>query len=365
MGPRSTALIVVLAVAAAALLAGMLWLWPVLARRRIGAVLGRIALLGGLQLSVLALVFVYVNRTYEFYASWSDLFGTNYVAGKIVAVQHGAGRPVAGQAGTGYAAPGGQTSSVATLASTPVAVPGARRGAGGRLETVQFTGPVSGIRAIGYVYLPGAYTRTTVPLPVIVVISGQAGHAAASQVAAAAAAQMNAQRLAPAVVAVLPAAVAGRADQGCLDMPGGPQAATFFSQDLPVALAQAYRVVPGPSGWGVLGGAGGGYCALQLATAPSAPFAVAAVRPGTYTAPPGSLPSATGPWLRSQDNLLWRLRNWPPPPVRILFAGPGQASQFLSLVRPPMSAATTTLATGSSQLAQVLDWIGHTLTGRA
>jgi pimeloyl-ACP methyl ester carboxylesterase len=68
LGPRSAALIVVLAIAAAALLAGMLWLWPPLARRRAGAVLARIALLGGLQLSVLGLVFVYVNRTYEFYA---------------------------------------------------------------------------------------------------------------------------------------------------------------------------------------------------------------------------------------------------------------------------------------------------------
>lgn len=368
MGPRSTALMVVLVIAGAALLAGMLWLWPVLARRRVGAVLTRIALLGGLQLSVLGLVFVYVNRTYEFYASWSDLFGTNYVAGKIVAVQRGAVQRGSGQRGSGLVAPGNQISSVVTLASTPVAVPGARRGAGGRLETVRFTGPVSGITAVGYVYLPGAYARTAGPLPVIVVISGQAGRAAAAgaaQVGATAAAEMKARRLAPAVVAMLPAAVAGRSDQGCLDMPGGPQAATFFSQDLPRALAQAYRVATGPSGWGVLGGVGGGYCALQLATAPSGPFAAAAVRPGTYTAPPGQLPSATGPWLRSQDNLLWRLRNWPPPPVRVLFAGPGRSRQFLSLVRPPMSAAITSPAAGSSPLAPVLDWIGHTLTGRA
>jgi hypothetical protein len=423
LGPRSTALMVVLGMAAATLLAGMLWLWPALARRRAGAVLARIALLGGLQLSVLGLVFVYVNRTYEFYASWSDLFGTNYVAGKIVAVQqgaggagagapgagsqsagwlsagglsagglsarqHGAGRPAGGKPaggkpaggkpaggkpaggkpGGGLAAPGNRISSAVMIASTPVAVPGARRGAGGWLETVRFTGPVSGITTTGYVYLPGAYAHTTGALPVIVVISGQAGRSAAAgaaQVAATAGTEMKAHRLGPAVVAMLPAAVAGRSDQGCLDVPGGPQAATFFSQDLPLALAQAYRVVSGPSGWGVLGGVGGGYCALQLATAPSAPFAVAAVRPGTYTTPPGQLSPATGPWLRSQDNLLWRLRTWPPPPVRVLFAGPGQPRQFLSLVRPPMSAATTSLAAGFSPLAPVLDWIGHALTGRA
>ena len=389
MGPRSTALIVVLAAAAATLLAGVIWLWPVLARRGLAPVLARIALLGGLQLSVLGLVFVYVNRTYEFYASWSDLFGTSYLPGKIVAVQQGtggpgssrpgtgelgagrlgAGRPGAGRAGAGHAVPGGPAAPMVTLASTPVTVPGIRRGTGGRLDTVRFTGPVSGITTRGYVYVPDGYARITRPLPVIVVIAGQmAGPGAvygAPQVAAVAATQMKAGRLAPAIVAVLPAAVAGHADQGCLDVPAGPQAATFFSQDLPAALTRAYRVDAAPSGWAVLGGVGAGYCALQLATMPSGPFAVAAVRPGTYATPPGHLAPGTGPWLRSQDSLLWRLRHWPPPPVRVLFAGPGHARQFQSLVRPPMSTVTGSLAAGSAPLAPVVDWIGHALTGRA
>jgi hypothetical protein len=379
LGPRSMALILVLAAAAATLLAGMTWLWPVLARRGIAPVLGRIALLGGLQLSVLGLVFVYVNRTYEFYASWSDLFGTSYIPGKIVAVQQsaggpgargpGAGRLGAGRAGAGHAMPGGPAAPMMTLASKPVTVPGTRPGAGGRLDTVRFTGPVSGITTGGSVYVPAGYARMTHPLPVIVVIAGQtAGPGAAygaPQVAAAAATEMNAGRLAPTIVAVLPAAVAGHADRGCLDVPAGPQAATFFSQDLPAALARAYRVDAAPSGWAVLGGVGGGYCALQLATLPSGPFAVAAARPGTYAAPPGHLAPGTGPWLRSQDNLLWRLRHWPPPPVRVLFAGPGHARQFQSLVRPPMSTVTGRLAARSMPLAPVLDWIGHALTGRA
>jgi hypothetical protein len=395
LGPLSTALIVVLAASAAALLAAMIWLWPALARRGLAPVLARIALLGGLQFTVLGLVFVYVNRTYEFYASWSDLFGTSYVPGKIVAVQRsvrvpgggrpGAGRPGAGGPGIGrpgigrpgISGPGaghpvlsGQGPAMVTLTSTPVTMPGVRRGAGGWLETVRFTGPVSGITTRGYVYMPDGYARITHPLPVIVVIAAQmtAGPGAAygaPQIAATAAAQMTAGRLAPAIVAVLPAAVAGHVDQGCLDVPAGPQAATFFSQDLPMALVRAYRVDAPPSGWAVLGGVGGGYCALQLATLPSGPFAVAAVRPGTYAAPPGHLAPGAGTGLRSQDNLLWRLRHWPPPPVRILIAGPGHARQFQSLVRPPMSTVTGNLAAGSAPLVPVLDWIGHALAGRA
>jgi hypothetical protein len=346
---------VLLTVVAAGLLAATLWLWPVLARRGVTAVTLRAGLLVALQVSVLGVVFVSVNRTYEFYASWSDLLGTDHSVAQVVLARPG---------GTG-AVTAGQAPPVVTLASNPVMVPGARRDLVGRLAEVRFAGPVSGIAATGHVYLPPGYSPHSRPLPVIVIISRQAGGGAASygaqRIAAVAAAQIRAGRMAPAIIAVLSPALAGRADQGCLDSPGGPQAATFFSQDLPQALTQAYHAVPGPAGWAVLGGAGGGYCALQLATAPSGQFAVAAAAPGTYTVPPGRGKTATSPGLRRQDDLLWRLRNWPPPPVRVLFAGLGRSWHFTSLVRPPMTVASTGPAAGPQPLAPVLDWIGHAL----
>ena len=360
MGPRGMPLMVLLAVAAAALLAGTLWLWPVLARRGAAFVGLRIALLVALQASVIGAVFVWVNRANEFYVSWSDLLGTSHPAAQVVAVAPGSVR----------AAAASQASQVTPLASRLVMVPGARPGGrlepAGRLEKVRLDGPVSGIAATGYVYLPPRYSRAR-PLPVIVVISGQAGQGAAGygapRVAATAAAQIAAGRMPPAIVAVLPPAVAGRASQGCLDSPGGPQAGTFFSQDLPLALVRAYRAMPGPSGWAVLGGPGGGYCALQLATAPSGQFRVAAAAPGTGTAPPGGA-AAAGPGLRRQDSVLWRLRHWPAPPVEVLLTGAGGAGQFASLARPPMTVATLGTASpapGPSPLAAVLDWIGRAL----
>jgi Putative esterase len=346
---------VLLAVVAAGLLAATLWLWPVLARRGAGAVALRAALLVVLQASVLGVVFVSVNRTYEFYASWSDLLGTDHSVARVAAARPG---------GTGTVT-AGQASPVVTLASSRVTVPGAHRDLGGRLAEVRIAGPVSGITATGHVYLPPGYSPHSRPLPVIVVISRQADSSAASygapRVAAVAAAQIRAGRMAPAIIAVLSPAVAGRADQGCLDSPGGPQAATFFSQDLPRALTLAYHAVPGPAGWAVLGGTGGGYCALQLATAPSGQFAVAAAAPGIYTVPPGRGGTPASPGLRRQDDLLWRLRNWPPPPVRVLFAGAGRPRRLLSLVRPPMAAATTGPVAGPQPLAPELDWIGHAL----
>jgi putative esterase len=358
VGLRGTPLLVLLVVAAAGLLAGTLWLWPVLARRGAAVIALRIGLLVALQASVLGVVFVSVNRAYGFYASWSDLLGTNHTVAQVVVAQPSVTRAAA----VDLASP------LVSLASSPVVVPGARRGQGGRLEEVRFAGPVSGIAAAGHVYLPPGYSPASRPLPVIVVISRLAGSGAAGygaqRVAVVAAAQIRVGRMAPAIVAVLSPAVAGRADQGCLDSPGGPQAGTFFSQDLPRALTLAYHAAPGPSGWAVLGGVGGGYCALQLATAPSGQFGVAAAAPGTYTLPPGRGETGGSPGLRSQDNLLWRLRHWPAPPVRILFAGPGQARQFILLVRPPVTVATIGPAAGPPPLAPVLDWIGHALAGR-
>jgi len=355
VSPRGMPLMVLLAVAAVALLAGTLWLWPVLARRRAAFVALRIALLVALQASVIGAVFVWVNRVNEFYVSWSDLLGTNRPAAQVTAVTPGAVHDAAVS----------QASPVMTLASSPVMVPGARPRPGGRLEQVRFDGPVSGIAVTGYVYLPPRYSPARRPLPVIVVISGRAGNGAAgygaARVAATAAAQIAARRMPPAIVAMLPAAVAGPASQGCLDSPGGPQAGTFFSQDLPLALVRAYRAMPGPSGWAVLGGPGGGYCALQLATSPSGQFRVAAAAAGTYTAPPGGAGTAAGFGLRLQDSMLWRLRFWPPPPVQVLFTGPGSPRQFVSLVRPPMTVAVTGPAAGPSPLAPVLDWIGRAL----
>jgi hypothetical protein len=71
VGLTSPALLVVLAVVAAAALAAIVWYWPRLAGRGVMPVLLRIAALGVVQLSVLGLVFVIVNRSAGFYSSWS------------------------------------------------------------------------------------------------------------------------------------------------------------------------------------------------------------------------------------------------------------------------------------------------------
>src|ERR1022692_3036100 len=159
LGLTSSALVVLLALIVIAALAGTLWWWPRLAGPGLRTVAMRAAALCVLQASVISLIFVVANRSAEFYASWSDLFGTDQASGAIVAVGTGSSQTIA---------------PVKVISAAPVPVPGRRRIQGGRLQTVQIHGQLSGLTAPGFVYLPPRYQRapaTAAPLPVVVVIS--------------------------------------------------------------------------------------------------------------------------------------------------------------------------------------------------
>ena len=164
---------------------------------------------------------------------------------------------------------------------------------------------------------------------------------------------------------MLPARVgsqADAADQGCLDVPAGPQVGTFFAQDLPQAVESAYRAVSGPAGWALLADSSGGYCAVQLAMTDSQVYSVAVAPPADYAVPPGSGEFGGSPQIAAEDDLLWRLQHQPMQPISVLFAGPGQARAFLSLVRPPMRVRSIPLTAGNWPLAPVLAWIGRTMS---
>jgi enterochelin esterase-like enzyme len=361
----SPALVAVLSVIAAALLVSVLRWWDKLAGRGARPVLLRIVALSAVHLSLLSLIFVVVNQSAEFYASWSDLLGTDTGGGAITAAGTSSGQVAQYRSGRA-------TSQVVVTGSSAVAASGPHGADGGRLQAVRIHGQLSGLTAPGYVYLPDGYPRASdrAPrLPVVVVISdqvggGQAAPYSAGRLSATAANQIAAGRLAPLVLVMLPARV-GYRDQGCLNVPGGAQAATFFAQDLPDALRLAYRVGPQPSRWGLMGDSSGGYCALQLAMTSSAAFSAAVLPPGGYTAPPGQGLADGSPQLRAQDNLSWLLRHQPMQPISVLFAGQGSAQPFVSLASAPMRAASTGLASGERPLAPLLDWIGRTLSRRS
>ena len=298
MGLTSPALIALLAVLSALLMAGAVGFWRKLARPGPIGLVMRIAMVFVLDVVVLGLILAIANQSGGFYASWSELFGTEHVAGHIIAV----GRdPVAVRTLHGHDGQLAVTSRVA------IAVPGHPRTPGGRLLTVTMTGPVSGITASGYVYAPPAGRRmTTRPdLPAIVVISDRLGATGAAfsarRIARTAAAEIASGRLRPVVIVMLPARIAPGAGRTCLDVPGGPQAATFFTQDLPNLVRSGFPVSGNSALWAVAGDSTGAYCALQLAATNSAVYSVAAAPAGHYT--PQAAPRDVGPSrpLRRQE----------------------------------------------------------------
>jgi Putative esterase len=352
-----------------------------------GHVLARLALLLCAQVSVMLVLFLSVNKSFGFFASWSDLFGTNDGTGQIVAPRHPGGhqpRPIQSQGAGEVAArtpPGWPPAGPGSLPA-PGALAGSRYGL---LSLVRVNGARSGISASAYVYLPPQYfwpAQAGQTFGVVVVISGRvaspgAPYSAAS-LAATAADEIAAGRARPAIYVMLSPAVAGGRDRGCLDVPGGPLAATFFSQDLTSAIESSYPVSHAAAGWTVLGDPAGGYCALSLAMRHSDRFGAATAPLAGYGAPPGSAgtrPGTTGWWLSGgsqqlarQNDLAWRLRNLPPPPVTLCFlrggaagqpgsAHKGAAAAFLALLKPPARVSQLSLTSGPGSLAPVIDRI--------
>lgn len=360
MGPTSLALIGLLAVLAVLLMVGALCLWNVLARPGVIGVISRITVICVIDMVVLGLIFAIANRSGGFYASWSELFGTEHLSGKVVALSRG---PVDARSVKGH---DGQLAVTARLAVT---VPGYRRARGGRLLTVTMTGPVSGITARGYLYVPEAAppVNTRRPnLPVIVIISDHLGASAATfsarRIASTLAFEIASGSLRPALVIMLPASIAPGAGRSCLDVPGGTQAATFFTQDLPQLVRSGFPASRSSALWAVAGDSTGAYCALQLALTNSATYSVAAAPPGYYT--PESAPADVGPTrpLRQQENVLYLLRHQPMQPVSVLLtSGSASARPILALARAPMRVAIVPLGIGRWPLAPVLDRIGRLL----
>jgi Putative esterase len=376
VGLTSLALLWLLAVVAASLLVAIVVFWWRLAGPGIGAVALRFGSLLTLQAVVLALIFVMVNRTAEFYSSWSDLFGTDRAHAAVVAASSGAA--------VGSAAPVQPvTERVAVTGAARVRVPG-DAAAAGTVEAVRFRGQQSGLTVAGHIFLPAGYRadgKRGRRYPVIVAITGQAASTGSPygvlRLAQNAARLIAAGQLPPMIIVMLPAHLQGR-DDSCLDVPAarpfsrGPASrpvlgTTFFAADLPAALEQHYQASSDPAHWALLADSSGGYCALQLALTRSWVYSTAVVPDAGYTRPPGAANTNGSPLLAEQYNLQWLLQNQPMQPVSVLFTRPvpttgaGAADVFVRLAREPMRVSTVIMGSGPWSLSYELSWIGRSI----
>lgn len=253
----------------------------------------------------------------------------------------------------------------------------------GRLESVTITGGASRLRSHAYVYLPPQYFQTRYAhtrFPGVEVLTGFPGRDAdliqGINFPEALRQLIAAKRAQPMVLVMTRPAVTYPRDTECTDVPAGPQVQTFFAADLPAAAANAYRVRS--TGWGAIGISTGGYCAAKLAMLHPDRFPAAVSISGYYLT---LRDHTTGDlWggsqrLRNLNDLEWRLRHLPAPPVSVLttigsretaFDEIPDMRRFVSLVKPPMRVSTIvfpraghTVRSFNAELAPTLTWLSR------
>jgi len=343
VGLTSGALLAFLVLVAIGLGATTIWYWPKFAGAGIRMVLARIGLFAGAQFTLLMVLLLAVNNYFLFYASWSDLLGTNHQpvhiqANNLIAAKpKGTGQPLARQA-----------TSFDKKKPDPAH--------DGQIEQVQIQGARTGLTTQAYVFLPPQYFQKPFAkhhFPVMYDFTGFPGLpeqlVTRLKVPSTAAAEMTTGQIQPMIIVMMrpsPTSVMPK-DTECTDVPGGPQVLSFYTQDVAEALLSTYRVASSPHSWGAMGDSTGGYCAVKLAMKASDRF-TAAVSMAGYFYPrqdwqTGDL-YAGSKQVKNDNSLIWRLQHLPPPPISVLITTSpdgerdfGEARKFLQAARAPLA----------------------------
>ncbi|TJZ50096.1 esterase [Streptomyces piniterrae] len=383
MGLTSQSLEYTVIAVALACVAATVWLWPRLSRQGVRPILGRLGAIMATQISIVCALALAVNSSFEFYGTWDELLGNNEEAPASVS-----------QGGGAYAAVGNMKGGLVQPAGPQGLdrVTGLPKGAPdkvGKVESVRIIGRRSRAINPGFVYLPPQYFQQQFRrqrFPVMVVISGYPGgimnlaqHLQVPQNAGKLIAQGKMQ---PTVIVMVRPTIAPPRDTECVDVPGGPQAETFFTKDLPDAMKSAYRVGRDPSAWGAFGYSSGGTCALQLAMRNPRVYTSAVSLSGDYAIKDdlttGSLFGAgpAGAQREREHDLLWRMKNLPAPQVSALVASSrkgeqnyGDTMKFIRAAKAPMTVDSIILPQGSHQfttwrreVVPALEWQSQQLT---
>ena len=364
---QSTATIVVALLVTLAIPIAMIAVWNRLSSSRWLRGTVRLGLLVTSQLLAVLLAALVVNDHYDFYTSWSELFGTASLTTTTGSVS--------------------QPSIDQTHRTKLLADYHAGRGT---VVPLSIPGVVSGVPARpAFVYLPAQYgnpSTRNVRYPVLELLPGVPGNPGtwthALNVASTLDTMINARESLP-FIAVIPTdnVLYGR-DLECLNVVnGGPQVDTYLTTDVQNAVEHAVRASTASSAWGLMGISAGGYCAMNLAMRHPNRY-TAAVSLSGYTHPSvgstnaGSLLGDST--VRYDENSpSWEARHWTHGAMSILAIssrqdGPSFRStiQLLHLPRRPgLTVDTVLLASGGhntqvwSELEPVaFNWLSRHLT---
>ncbi|MER7752237.1 alpha/beta hydrolase-fold protein [Kitasatospora sp. NPDC097643] len=355
MGLTSHKLLALMALFAVFTVLGTLWVWPKLAVRSWPAMFLRLGTIVVTQIALLLTLGLAVNDYFVFYSSWSDLFGHEHGAGVI----QGAGS-------------GGGPAGVQVLGGAEITGAGAAVGPGGvsrdparigRLDRVRIPGGTTGLSTDGYVYLPPQYFQPGNAgrhFPALLVLTGFPGDATnlvtKLRYPATELDLLRKGTMKPTVLVLMRPSPSMPRDSECEDVPGGPQAQSYFTTDVPADLRASYRVLTGAGSLGVIGDSTGGYCALKLGMEHPKTFPAAVSLSGYFKAADdvttGDL-FAGSPQRRDEADLNWRLAHLPMPDLAVLLADSKEdgrtyadSQAFAAAARPPLVVNQATVDTG-------------------
>lgn len=373
MGLTSKKLLVMVVLLAVAVFVVTVWSWPRLSRGGVRPVLGRVGLLFGGQLTLLAALGLAINSYFGFYASYSDLLGTDQSPGQVVdytASGDGGGRQ-------GLEEMGHQAVGVADSSSWAKA---------GRIDKVEIRGTTTRITTPAYVYLPPQYFQkgfSAQHFPAAVILTGYPGTAESlitrMRYPQTATEDIRHGLMQPMIMIMLRPSVVPPRDTECMDVPRGPQVETFFTRDLRRAISANYRVGEAAQNWGIMGDSTGGYCAVKMTMRHPEDYSAAVSLSGYYNThddpTTGSLFGGEEN-LREENDMMWRLRHKSVPPVWVLVTSSrrgewnySRTMAFIKAVRPPMQISSIILPSGghnfttwNRELPVALDQLSHHLT---
>lgn len=357
-------------------LVGLVVGWPRLARNGVLAIAGRVGGILLLNVLVVLLAGVLLNRQFLFYASWTDLANSFGATPKQASIDKGGN--AAGAAAVRL--PERQGRSITT--TPPRRLP-ALPGSGSRF-TYTVRGKASGTTSTVVVQLPPGYDPSSGKrYPVLETFQGYPGQPtqwldvlhldqAVDQ------ASSTGSLVAPIIVSPQTEVPVG-VDSECVDGGGSnPEVETWLTTDVPDWVVGHFAVRTDRQAWATIGLSAGGWCAAMAAMRHPGTYSAAVVMAGYFTPwfgpyyRPFEPRSALG---REYDLLTMAHKN--PPPVAIWLETSHAdrdsyptSAMFLRDVRRPTAVTATVLQNAGhrmsvwvAELPGALTWLGRDVPG--
>lgn len=357
-------------------LVGLVLLWPRLARTSVLNVAGRVGLVLLLNVLVVLLAGVLLNRQFLFYASWTDLANSFGATPKQASISKG------GSAGAAAAIRLPERQGRSITVAPPLKLP-ALPGSGSRF-TYTVKGKASGITSTVVVQLPPGYDPTSSRrYPVLETFQGYPGQPtqwldvlhlgqAVDQASSAGA------LVAPIIVSPQTEVPVG-VDSECVDGGGtNPKVETWLTTDIPNWVVGHFAVKTDRQAWATIGLSAGGWCAAMAAMRHPGTYSAAIVMAGYFTPwfGPYYRPFEPKSLLGREYNLLTMARKNPPPVAIWLETSHADrdsyptSSLFLRDVHRPTAVTATVLQNAGhrmsvwiQELPGALTWLGTNVPG--